>query len=815
MNKCSRCGKEIEIYEHTESEIIYKCPACGGYYHCRKTDEEKRLQFEEYEKERKKIYNDMVSIFNRGKIVNEDTVAANINELKNKHTNFSSNDPMLDFLYIILYSKNFNSYDKRLQKYNGAILSKTAYQEDFEEYLTLMHDYDVFNVQFRVNHKFSIRVNKKHYGKLANKYESNYSYGETVRLSCIDNGKGQFKGWYANGKKVSEQAIFDYKMPDKNTSVVAKFGSSRRTKVKIIISMLVLMLILAGTGGYLYAFQGQLFGANEIVFFNNETKIDTIKVGMNKSFKVDTPQKIGYKFVGYYDNVDVENGKKVIDEFGKSVVKYKSINKEYNLYAKWEKVPYTVNCVITEGQISNDYASTFQAYIDERLPQMFLPTLTNYNGIFYGWEIRIGEQSYQVANKSGAINQEYRKLTQIAYNLGENLEIKLYPMWQRTIKFLNPDGTNQPEAQTILDGDTFKLPSAGNKVENAKYYTFDGWYYGSQLIGKAYATVEQNWNRNVVLTAKWVQIEKYSNYKYLTSVDDLSSMSNSSGNFLLLNDIVVGKSIQPIVNFSGLFDGNNFTISQVSIIGKTENDLFEAKDVQYGLFACNNGTIKNLNLLDVTVSYTASICIFDKYVAAGSVAGVNSGTIKNCKIENLNVTINLTAEKGNESEYEHEALRKKIDYETSGAIAFSGGFAGINKGGVIEECQIVGDNNKIVANYINNGNNYNASYVYVGGVCALMSGGTVKSNEIKTKMNIDFEFTYTDSAIIKGGVEPCANLYMGGAVALKTVGTVENNSFIGSQNCNSKVNGTNFLGSDSTKANVKEVKSNSVAVIQN
>lgn len=74
------------------------------------------------------------------------------------------------------------------------------------------------------------------------------------------------------------------------------------------------------------------------------------------------------------------------------------------------------------------------------------------------------------------------------------------------------------------------------------------------------------------------------------------------------------------LSFTGVFDGNNFTIYNLSITGR-----YIAK----GLFGYNDGIIKNLIISQGNIS-TEDIFV-------GAVAGVNRGTITNCVNESTNV----------------------------------------------------------------------------------------------------------------------------------------------------------------------------------
>ena len=91
---------------------------------------------------------------------------------------------------------------------------------------------------------------------------------------------------------------------------------------------------------------------------------------------------------------------------------------------------------------------------------------------------------------------------------------------------------------------------------------------------------------------------------------DLSSVENF---------IPIGK--EEINHFAGTFDGDDKTISNLKIVG----EFF------VGLFGCNSGTIKNVNLSDAEVKSNSAGNV-DEDENVGSLVGYNhfSGTIKNC-----------------------------------------------------------------------------------------------------------------------------------------------------------------------------------------
>ncbi|MBR2733907.1 MAG: hypothetical protein IKD80_06625, partial [Selenomonadaceae bacterium] len=125
-------------------------------------------------------------------------------------------------------------------------------------------------------------------------------------------------------------------------------------------------------------------------------------------------------------------------------------------------------------------------------------------------------------------------------------------------------------------------------------------------------------------------------YYKISSATDLQTLANyvnsggyTSGKvFKLTGDIDMSgvENFTPIGNnnnqFGGTFDGNGFTIRNLTINGGTNSYV--------GLFGDNSGTIQNVKLDNVNVSGG------NYYV--GGLVGLNSGTVTNCTVTNATVS---------------------------------------------------------------------------------------------------------------------------------------------------------------------------------
>ena len=126
--------------------------------------------------------------------------------------------------------------------------------------------------------------------------------------------------------------------------------------------------------------------------------------------------------------------------------------------------------------------------------------------------------------------------------------------------------------------------------------------------------------------------------------------------FRLGNDITLSKAMKPLCyygdDFTGVLDGNGYTISNFSTDGVGKN---------CGLVTVNKGTIKNL-----TVNLTEDdwSCVMGNGDYWGTICGINSGKIENCKVKGI--------------------IKARSNY--SGTI---GGICG-NNNGVISFCSVDG-----------------------------------------------------------------------------------------------------------------------------
>ena len=160
-------------------------------------------------------------------------------------------------------------------------------------------------------------------------------------------------------------------------------------------------------------------------------------------------------------------------------------------------------------------------------------------------------------------------------------------------------------------------------------------------------------------------------------ISDARHLSNVSSvlnkNFKLIDNISLqGMNWSPLGNnlddstcFSGVFDGNGHTISEVNVTSKQSAawDGFKNTYNYAGLFGTVTGTVKNLVLQNCSVSVSDADLARRGDVYAGVLAGANFGTVKNVTVSDSSVSA------------------------TAWLIASTGGIVGSNVG-TVDTCKV-------------------------------------------------------------------------------------------------------------------------------
>ncbi len=245
----------------------------------------------------------------------------------------------------------------------------------------------------------------------------------------------------------------------------------------------------------------------------------------------------------------------------------------------------------------------------------------------------------------------------------------------------------------------------------------------------SYATVTNASNGEDQGNTGYDEDEDLSDYTEIRTARDLYNIRNNmSGKYKLMNDIDLttatasggiydfqGWGWNPIGSnntysnsaFTGCLDGQGHTIKGLRIDVGTSAI---SQKSYIGLFARNEGVIRNLTMTDVEISY--------KYISyeclLGIIAAQNNGLIKNCRINRTNIVFYESA--GKSSQYSSGSGQAAVDY------SYIGGIAGEN-GGTINDCaaefEVTG---QASGNFTYNPSSYGYIYVYVSGISNGMSG---------------------------------------------------------------------------------------------
>ena len=371
------------------------------------------------------------------------------------------------------------------------------------------------------------------------------------------------------------------------------------------------------------------------------------------------------------------------------------------LYAKWNTtITYDYQSATGENSVSTKsvtYNATVGAFSS--------PTKTSY--IFAGWFTEVG----------GA-GTEYIASTLYTQSAG----ITLYAKWTTTITYDYQEATggNALLTRTVTYNAAFGVLPSPEKTA----YIFDGWFTSVDGGGIEYTpeTIISNPIGTITLYAKWV-------YNGIWIADEASLIliaNNLSGYYKLANNITLTADWIPLGNenipFSGIFDGNGFTVSDLNYDSSAHNSV--------GLFGASSGILRNAGIID----YSINVAHPDN-VYAGGLVGYNTGKIINCYTSgdvianNTNSSVSAYAPPSYAgglagcnilgeivSCYAIGAVTSGVRYNSS----FAGGLVGYNTGN-ITSCYA----DVVVKATRSSSTSYYSSYAYAGGLVGYSSVGKV------------------------------------------------------------------------------------------
>ena len=221
----------------------------------------------------------------------------------------------------------------------------------------------------------------------------------------------------------------------------------------------------------------------------------------------------------------------------------------------------------------------------------------------------------------------------------------------------------------------------------------------------------------------------------IDNVDKFNEIADATDAYYTITQDMnfTGVTFTPISTFSGTLDGNGKTISNLT---------FSVGDGNGGIFAVNNGTIKNLNITDATVTKNGSL---DNNGGTGILVGVNNNKISNCVINSSSLNASLTAigtdigigllvGTNNTGKTISECTVNASDLSISGSKkCYAGGLVGYNFTGNIEFSFVKSATNIDYTATVAGGN--------IGGLIGRNKGGTIKGCSTNIDINtIDCNF---------------------------------------------------------------------------
>ncbi|MGN0813778.1 MAG: GLUG motif-containing protein [Candidatus Coproplasma sp.] len=457
---------------------------------------------------------------------------------------------------------------------------------------------------------------------------------------------------------------------------------------------------------------------------------------------------------------------------------------DISVNAVYKPVTYVITLNPGNGLLSvKTYDVTYNTSYE--LP---IPVYEKY--IFVGWFSSASSNAIQYTDSKGKCLAPYDYPGNKIY----------YAQWSAPKVDVTLDFDNGQSAKviTLTYGTAFDLEGIVNEPTK-EGALFDGWFTES---GEEY-TFSTIIRQAVTLKAKWTESKAVSTVEELFAIADDPTL-----NYHLTKDITLPNSNKvwtAIDNFSGILNGNGYTITNISLTlgdnscygfvrtnnGTIENLSFSrvsfaqkitsGGDTHSGIVAAtNNGTIKNCHLLSGTVSYTIEVNTIGASYYLGALVGYNSGSIYDCSAK-IDSTVSIAC---------HAKNASKSSY------LYIGGLVGVNSGTL----ESVWADNTIVANcyaygYSNYPINYQTNYLRLGG---LVGENRKTIAECYSVTDISLTLGKNEKAVVYTG--------WGGFIGINTSGATIQKSFSngaitlkGSANI---INTGGFVGYNSGTSNI-------------
>lgn len=246
-------------------------------------------------------------------------------------------------------------------------------------------------------------------------------------------------------------------------------------------------------------------------------------------------------------------------------------------------------------------------------------------------------------------------------------------------------------------------------------------------------------------------------YIIRTAEDFCSIRLAPAASYRLAADIdLEGKILEPIALFSGTIDGDGHTVRNFTV---SEGDI-SAETVGAGLICENRGQVFDLELENGKIVASPNFTNRDIRVYAGSIAAINSGSIRDCKATDVCVVANSsdTADRFQElyPEDPHglvqgsglwktwitQSFYSKTKSWKTGMTFFvaAGGIVGYNQG-LVQDCRFTGE---VQSNLYQMAVPQSAKYCqkcFAGGVAGYNCNGTVTSCSAAGKVSAWLEMS--------------------------------------------------------------------------
>ena len=176
-------------------------------------------------------------------------------------------------------------------------------------------------------------------------------------------------------------------------------------------------------------------------------------VSVNENYVLPTPERNGYKFLGWYDSL--ENGNRLTDEYGRSVSVYQN-QQSITVYAHWEA---NANSIIFDANGANGTMENQQIATDSRA-NLTECKFTKPGYTFIGWGTTATQKSYDDKSE---------------YVMGANSSYRLYAIWQANENVLSFDANGGDGTMSDMKIKTDEIKTLVSCGFARKGYDFSGW----------------------------------------------------------------------------------------------------------------------------------------------------------------------------------------------------------------------------------------------------------------------------------------------------------------------------------------------------